>query len=192
MASRRYSQSQLVFVGTAGVVLAVLLAIGFGLPDIPGGGRGAEEQEKAEREPQGGASGAGREEETSLEAITAENRPGSPGVSGDGGSERERRTMRVYEQRNASVVNINTETVSYNWFLDPVPREGDSGSGSIVDHRGYVLTNHHLVNEAVSVYVMTADEWRQEAKVVGVDPENDLAVLKFDPGDRELSAIPFG
>ncbi|MFP4066988.1 MAG: trypsin-like peptidase domain-containing protein [Spirochaetaceae bacterium] len=145
MASRRYSQSQLGFVGTASVVLAVLLAIGFGLPDIPGGG-----------------------------------------------SERERRTMRVYEERNASVVNINTETVSYNWFLDPVPREGDSGSGSIVEHRRYVLTNHNLVNEAASVYGKTADESRQEAEVVEVDPENDLAVLKFDPGDRELSAIPFG
>jgi S1-C subfamily serine protease len=60
-----------------------------------------------------------------------------------------------------------------------VPQEGDSGSGSIIDAQGYVLTNKHVVKDAYKVYVGLADGSRYEAKVVGIDPENDLAVIKF-------------
>ena len=43
-------------------------------------------------------------------------------------AEDERDTIRIYEERNRAVVNINTETVAYNWFLEPIPQEGTSGS----------------------------------------------------------------
>lgn len=98
----------------------------------------------------------------------------------------------VYETRNESVVNVNTETVAYNWFLEPVPREGSSGSGSIIDRRGYVLTNDHVVDNAVRVFVTLADGVQREGEVVGRDPENDLAVLRFDPDGYDLEPIPFG
>lgn len=98
----------------------------------------------------------------------------------------------IYELRNESVVNINTETVAYNWFLEPVPQEGSSGSGSIIDERGFVITNDHVVQGAVRVFVTLADGERIRGEVVGRDPENDLAVVQFDPGGRTLSAIPFG
>ena len=104
----------------------------------------------------------------------------------------ERENIRVYLERNEGVVNITTETVAYNWFLEPVPREGSSGSGSIIDRRGYVLTNQHVVEDAVKVFVTLADESRLEGTVVGTDPENDLAVIRFDPGDRALTVVPMG
>lgn len=110
----------------------------------------------------------------------------------NGFSDDERSTISVYEQRNESVVNVNTETVAYNWFLEPIPREGSTGSGSIIDERGYVLTNYHVVEDAFRVYVTLADGERIEGEVIGRDPENDLAVVKFDPESHELSTIPMG
>jgi S1-C subfamily serine protease len=98
----------------------------------------------------------------------------------------------IYERHNEAVVNINTETLTYNWFLEPVPREGSSGSGSIIDPRGYVLTNDHVVQNANRIFITLADGERLPGTVVGRDPENDLAVLEFDPGSRNLKSIPFG
>ncbi len=104
----------------------------------------------------------------------------------------ETENIQVYQNRNEGVVNITTETVTYNWFLEPVPRQGSSGSGSIIDRRGYVLTNQHVVEDAVKVFVTLSDESRIEGRVIGTDPENDLAVIQFDPEDRELTVIPMG
>lgn len=107
-------------------------------------------------------------------------------------TEDERDTIAVYQERNDAVVNINTETVAYNWFLEPIPQEGSTGSGSIIDERGYVLTNYHVVEDANRVFVTLADGERLEGDVIGTDPENDLAVVQFDPGGRQLHTIPMG
>ncbi len=101
-------------------------------------------------------------------------------------------TIRIYEERNAAVVNVNTETVAYNWFLEPVPREGSSGSGSIIDDRGYILTNYHVIQSANRVFLTLSDGERLEGTVVGTDAENDLAVIKFDASGRTLETIPMG
>ena len=108
-------------------------------------------------------------------------------------TEDERENISVYEKLNEAVVNITTETVAVNWFLEPVPQEGGSGSGSIIDTRGYILTNNHVVEKAYKIYVNLADGSQYEGKVVGTDPENDLAVIKFDPPRGvELTTVPFG
>ncbi|MEJ5188871.1 trypsin-like peptidase domain-containing protein [Treponema sp. J25] len=101
--------------------------------------------------------------------------------------------IKVYEQLNEGVVNITTETVAINWFLEPVPQSGGSGSGSIIDTRGYVLTNHHVIENAYKIFINLADGSQYEGKIVGTDPENDLAVIKFDPPRGvQLTTIPFG
>ncbi|HON87899.1 MAG TPA: trypsin-like peptidase domain-containing protein [Spirochaetia bacterium] len=105
----------------------------------------------------------------------------------------EQQNISVYEKYNAAVVNITTEVVAINWFLEPVPREGGSGSGSIIDKRGYVLTNSHVVANAYKIYISLYDGSRYEGRVVGIDAENDLAVIKFDPPEGiSLTVIPFG
>ena len=104
----------------------------------------------------------------------------------------EETTIGVYQARNEAVVNVNTETVAYNWFLEPVPREGSSGSGSIIDERGFVLTNYHVIEGASRVYVTLASGDQIDGTVVGADAENDLAVIRFDPGGRRLDTIPMG
>ena len=96
-------------------------------------------------------------------------------------TEDERENISVYERLNSAVVNITTETMAVNWFLEPVPQEGGSGSGSIIDTRGYVLTNNHVIRNAYKVYINLADGSQYEGTVAGSDPENDLAVVKFDP-----------
>jgi len=107
-------------------------------------------------------------------------------------NEDERENIDIYENLNRAVVNITTETLALNWFFEPVPQEGGTGSGSIIDKRGYILTNNHVVSNAYKVFVTLADGERFEGQVVGKDPENDLAVVQFDPGDTELTTIPFG
>ncbi|MCL2809755.1 MAG: trypsin-like peptidase domain-containing protein, partial [Treponema sp.] len=76
---------------------------------------------------------------------------------------------------------------------EPIPQEGSSGSGSIIDIRGYVLTNNHVIQNAHRVFINLADGSQFEGEVIGVDPENDLAVLKFNPPNgMELRTIPYG
>ncbi len=74
--------------------------------------------------------------------------------------------------------------------LDGRPRQASNlGSGVIVSASGYVLTNYHVVEAADEIQVALADGRTQPARVVGADPETDLAVLKIDAGD--LPAITF-
>jgi len=74
--------------------------------------------------------------------------------------------------------------------LDPRPRQASNlGSGVIVSSNGYILTNHHVVEAADEIQVALADGRALPARVVGADPETDLAVLKIDA--TGLPAITF-
>jgi S1-C subfamily serine protease len=109
----------------------------------------------------------------------------------DGYTEDERNSIRIYEALNSAVVNITAITVQYDWFLNAVPQEG-TGSGSILDQLGHVVTNFHVVENAEKINITLADGTEFEGHVVGKDPQNDLAVVKFDPGGMPLTTIPFG
>lgn len=99
----------------------------------------------------------------------------------------------VYEKCSDAVVNINTQVVAYDWFLEPYVQDGGSGSGSIIDKRGYILTNVHVIQNASKIYVSLSDGTQYEAEVVGQDADSDLAVIKFTPPDGvELKTIQFG
>lgn len=98
----------------------------------------------------------------------------------------------IYETLNEGVVNITTTVMAYNFFLEAIPQEGASGSGSIIDKEGYVLTNNHVVEDAEQVYITLADGTQFEGEVIGMDRENDLSIVKFDPKGKDLTVIPFG
>lgn len=93
----------------------------------------------------------------------------------------ELQNISVYEKCNEAVVNITTQTMAYDWFYIPYATEGGSGSGSIIDTRGYVLTNVHVIENSTKIFISLADGSQYEGKVVGIDTASDLAVLKFDP-----------
>ncbi len=103
----------------------------------------------------------------------------------------EANNIQIYEKLNDAVVNITSVTFEYNWFLEPIPKEG-TGSGSIIDQKGYVLTNYHVIKDANELSVTLADGTNHRGDIIGVDPENDLAVIKFDPEGQRLTTIPFG
>ncbi len=99
----------------------------------------------------------------------------------------------VYQKCAPGVVNINTQVAGVNWFLEPIVQDGGSGSGSIIDKRGYVLTNGHVVKGASKIYVSLSDGTQYEAKIIGQDRDSDLTVIKFDPPEGlVLQTIPFG
>jgi S1-C subfamily serine protease len=106
-------------------------------------------------------------------------------------SAEERAVFEVYSSVNRGVVNITSVSVAYNWFLQVVPQQG-TGSGSIIDQSGNVMTNYHVIKDAVKVFVTLFDGSNHEARIVGVDPENDLAVIRFNPEGKPLTTVPAG
>jgi len=71
-------------------------------------------------------------------------------------------------------------------------RRQPTGSGVIVDKNGYILTNHHVIERAEKIQVkLHGDPSQYDAKLIGADPEIDLAVLKIDAG-RSLPAVAIG
>jgi serine protease Do len=75
----------------------------------------------------------------------------------------------------------------------PQPRRGmGQGSGFIIDGSGLIATNNHVVGEAASVRVELADGREMAAKVIGTDPQTDLALLKVEAGGAPLPTVRFG
>ncbi len=116
-----------------------------------------------------------------------------PAKNVEGYTQDELQNITVYEKCQDAVVNITTEVMSINWFLEPVPQEGGSGSGAIIDKRGYVVTNTHVIQDAYRIYISLSDGTQYEGKVIGSDSASDIAVVKFTPPENmELSTIAFG
>jgi serine protease Do len=90
-----------------------------------------------------------------------------------------------------SVVAINTEVVSYDFFNRPYTQEG-AGSGWIIDPDGIVVTNNHVVEGAKSITVTTGDGTSYTADVnsIATDTLNDLAIIKIDA--HNLPALSIG
>ena len=99
--------------------------------------------------------------------------------------------VRVYRQVAPAVANILTKATEYDFFMDPVPVEG-AGSGFVIDDKGYILTNFHVVQEAQSIEVVLGDQTRYPAKFIGADQRNDVALVKIEPKGKRLVALPLG
>jgi S1-C subfamily serine protease len=99
--------------------------------------------------------------------------------------------VRIYRQASPAVANILTKATEYDFFMDPVPVEG-AGSGFVIDPRGYILTNYHVVAGAQSIEVILGDKSRSPAKFIGADQRNDVALIKIDPKGKQLTALPLG
>ena len=194
-----YSRGQVLFFSIVSGLVVMLCALGIGLLNIfpPKAGTAPAGTGIAAQEP------AVQERAVQKQASREEARSGYAGSRSEAQAlnaadilpytKDEQDNITIYERLNPAVVNITTETMAINWFLEPVPQEGGSGSGSIIDTRGYVLTNNHVIENAYKVFINFADGSQIEGSVVGADPENDLAVLKFDPPrGMEPRVVPYG
>lgn len=106
-------------------------------------------------------------------------------------TEEERNNIAVYGKVADGVVNVTSTAMQLDFFFKPYPTQG-SGSGSIIDTRGYILTNHHVVADAQKLEVTLADGSKWPAKLIGSDPDSDLAVIKIDAPKEKLKIIPMG
>ena len=118
------------------------------------------------------------------------------------------------ERLSPAVVNISTSMVIKGGDGPALPRfpegspfedffkefedRGESrrtqslGSGFIIDASGIVVTNNHVIENADKISVILANDEVFEAELVGRDQKTDIAVLKIDPGDSQLTAVSFG
>lgn len=84
----------------------------------------------------------------------------------------------IYAANVNSTVGISTQ-INYNYYGYPTTAAA-SGSGFILTSDGYIVTNYHVIQDANEITVTTFDNSAYDAKVVGYDEENDIAVLKID------------
>jgi len=189
-----YTKGQVILSVIVSVCVVVLIGFSLGVIKLPRK-QVPEEQasESTESTESAGKPGAGQQEEIfELQSESISPRQGRAVQAAGQYSKDEIENIRVYEGLNSAVVNISTKVMGLNWFFEPIPREGGSGSGSLIDKRGYILTNRHVVENAYEVLITLYNGKQFKGEVVGTDPENDLAVVQFDPEEMELNTIPMG
>lgn len=103
----------------------------------------------------------------------------------------EQRVIQVYQKASPAVVNITTQVLRSTFFFGPVPEEG-SGSGFVYDNDGHIITNYHVIQDARQIVVSFGDNLEMPAEVIGVDPPNDLAVLKVAGLPEGIEPLPLG
>ena len=171
-------KSQIIFFSISTILLVFFLLIGFGVIEV--GLKDSAAEESVIQEP----------------VFVLETSPDEQvyqvGLSDNEYTESEQENIGIYEALNKAVVNITTEKLGLNWFLEPVPTDGGTGSGSIIDKRGYVLTNYHVVKDSYKLFINLYDGSQFEGEIIGHDSENDLAVVKFDSDGLDLTTISFG
>ena len=91
---------------------------------------------------------------------------------------------------NRSVVNITTASEATGFFGDETT--SGTGSGFVIDAQGHILTNYHVVEDAESVQVTLFDGTTHEARVIGADASNDVAIVKVKAPTAELYPVPLG
>jgi S1-C subfamily serine protease len=102
----------------------------------------------------------------------------------------EQNNIEIYRTVSPGVVNITNHGYQEN-FWGVFPSEG-TGSGSIVDERGYILTNYHVIQGATQLEVQVEND-KFPGKVVGTDRDDDLAVIKIDaPRGQRLTVVKLG
>jgi serine protease Do len=100
----------------------------------------------------------------------------------------------VVERVADAVVNVSATTRDEQapWWYRGGHYAMSRGSGFFFRDDGYILTNNHVVANALEITVRTSSGYDYVAQLVGADPESDLAVLRVKPGEEKITSIPFG
>ncbi|HUK16809.1 MAG TPA: trypsin-like peptidase domain-containing protein [Bryobacteraceae bacterium] len=93
----------------------------------------------------------------------------------------EQNNIDIYKMAREATVNITSRVYRQDWFFRVYPEEG-TGSGFIINRDGEILTNFHVVSGSNRLTVRLSDTKSYQAKVLGTDARNDLALIKIDAG----------
>jgi len=108
----------------------------------------------------------------------------------------EQNNIEIYRKYSAGVVNVTSSALALNSRFQVVPVEQGTGSGVILDSNGNIVTNYHVIEPSLvdggGLEVTLADKTKYQARIVGKDKSNDLAVIKIEAPKERLSAIPLG
>ncbi len=96
---------------------------------------------------------------------------------------------RVEKVRETVIANVRPAVVQVNVRKQ---NESELGSGVIIDPKGYIVTNNHVVEGGQTIEVVLDNGMTRPAHLVGTAPDDDLAVLKVDPGHTNLTSLPLG
>lgn len=123
-------------------------------------------------------------------AASAVTEPSPLAISDPSTVSDEQNSIEVYRAASPGVAFINTTSVRQDWWGDVQEGRGN-GSGSVIDTNGHILTNYHVVERAQRVTVSFGGDKVYPARVVGGDPDTDLAIIKIDPSPG-ITVIPLG
>ena len=116
------------------------------------------------------------------------SRPQHVEITEAAGSERldaeEQNNISVYRKNIASVVNITSRVMTFDFFYGLVPQEGQ-GSGFVIDKEGHILTNYHVIADARQVEVTLHNRKKYKATIVGTDKPHDLAIVQIKAPDLQ-------
>ncbi|MER3430123.1 MAG: peptidase S1 [Blastocatellia bacterium] len=127
---------------------------------------------------------------TDLAAIAnAEKAP--PAISDPSTVSDEQNNIEVYKAVSPGVAFISTTSYTQDFWGDVQEGRG-TGSGSVIDQEGHILTNYHVIEGAQKLTVSFGGEKVYPATYVGGDPDTDLAVIKIDPPAGGLTVVPLG
>lgn len=104
----------------------------------------------------------------------------------------EQNSIEVYKAAAPGVAFITTSARFETFFGEEFERKSGSGSGSVIDDQGHILTNYHVIEGASKLTVSFGGEKLYTATYVGGDPDTDLAVIKVKAPRSALTKIPFG
>ncbi|MEO6589129.1 MAG: trypsin-like peptidase domain-containing protein, partial [Pyrinomonadaceae bacterium] len=104
----------------------------------------------------------------------------------------EQNSIEVYRAYSPGVAFITSTSVMEDYYGQEMERESGSGSGSVIDNQGHILTNYHVIEGAQKLTVSLGGEKVFPAKVVGGDPDTDLAIIKIEAPAESLTTIPLG
>lgn len=112
------------------------------------------------------------------------------------GAEELQESMRkIAEERTPGVVHImatiELDPIVAEYYGLPIENEV-SGTGFIISTEGYVITNYHVVQEAVDIIVKLWNGEKFYAGLIGADPKTDIALLRFQTNGRKVSTLPLG
>ena len=115
----------------------------------------------------------------------------APAITDPSTATDEQNNIEVYKAISPGVVFINSTSYTQDFF-GQIEEQPGVGSGSVIDEQGDILTNYHVIEGAQKLTVSFGGDKKYPAKMVGGDPDTDLAVIKVEVPRNQLTVVPLG